>query len=276
MITIIFGKPRAGKTALMTHFLCEAMFDRERWLKTKSAIEKLNAGGFCLTVPSVPVVASNYDVTAFKFRCRPRLSRRINPFRLGYQDSTCKLIGGTHFLEPYSVIGITEGQKYFNSRESRNFPDWQSRWYEQHGHNDYNIFIDAQRPDLIDLNIRELSQFIEIVEKKNITEEGRTVGIKWLVRRIDGNSELARYLSSGKRDKSCYEEETISIDYNVHNCYNHQMCRPKFYQGHLNEDYDTCEHEPLMETRGGFADYLSELDDELPRGFYKSDKINKT
>jgi hypothetical protein len=47
---------------------------------------------------------------------------------------------------------------------SKAFPDWQSRWYEQHGHNNLDIWLDTQRPMLIDVNIRELSQFVEIVK----------------------------------------------------------------------------------------------------------------
>ncbi|MCL2229163.1 MAG: zonular occludens toxin domain-containing protein [Firmicutes bacterium] len=264
MITIIFGSPRAGKTALMTHLLTTAMFDRARYRDMARAIENKNENGFCLSIPRHCVVA-NYDVIGRKFGFRPRISRRINPFRLGYANDKVK----THFLEPYTLVGITEGQKYFNSRMSLYYPDWQSRWFEQHGHNNYDIFIDVQRPKLIDLNIRELAQFIEIVKKENRHDpNGRVIGIKWIVRRITGSAELEQYFASGKRDTSTYTQEIITCDYNVHACYNSQMCKPKFYEGHMDEDFDTKTAELLQENFDGYIEYLRKLDDELPKDFY--------
>ena len=264
MITIIFGVPRAGKTALMTHLLNEAMFDRNRYRSMAQAITQKNNGGFNLSIPK-HCICANYDIVGKKFGYSKRLSRRINPFRLGYANDKVK----THFIEPYSVIGITEGQKYFNSRMSMFYPDWQSRWFEQHGHNNYDIYIDVQRPKLIDVNIRELSQFIEIVSKKNIADSGGNISaIKWVIRRFNGSAELEQYFTSGKKDKDCYVQETITADYNVHDCYNSQMCKPKFYDGHLYSDFDTQECEPIQETLDGYVKYLQEADDEMPPNFY--------
>ena len=81
----------------------------------------------------------------------------------------------THLNYPYEVIGIQEAQKYLNSRKSKNFPDWQSRWYEQHRHNNLDILMDVQRPGLVDVNIRELAQFIDIQDMENfkIVNEAR-------------------------------------------------------------------------------------------------------
>ena len=265
MITIIFGVPRAGKTALMTHLLNTAMFDRDRFRCMSKAIQYKNENGFTLSTPR-HCICANYDVVGRKFGYKPRYSRRINPFRLGYANDKVK----THFIEPYSVIGITEGQKYLNSRMSAFYPDWQSRWYEQHGHNDYDIYIDVQRPKLIDINIRELSKFIEIIEKKNKTDRnGRVKSITWRVRCFDSSAELDEYFASGKKDKTTYTEQTITAKYNVHDCYNSQMCKPKFYDGHINEDFDTKEHEPLIEDIDGYIKYLQEVDDELPDNFYE-------
>jgi hypothetical protein len=264
MITIIFGVPRAGKTALMTHFLTEAMFDRERFKNMKREIEQKNMGGFSLSIPKHCVVA-NYDIKGRKFGYSPRLSRRINPFRLGYANDKVQ----THFIEPYSVIGITEAQKYFNSRLSMYYPDWQSRFYEQHGHNNYDIFLDVQRPKLIDINIRELACFIEIIDKQNITDKrGKIRSIQWVVRRINGSAELEQYFNSGKTDTTCYTQETITAGYNIHDCYNSQMCKPKFYDGHFDENFDTKEHTPIQETLDGYIRHLQEADDELPKDFY--------
>jgi hypothetical protein len=257
----------------MTHLLKEAMFDKTRGRNMREAIKGKNKNGFYLTIPKHAVYA-NYDVSGKKFGYSVRRSKRINPFRLGFDDATNKIAPSrlgvkTEFLPQYSVVGITEGQKYFNSRMSMYYPDWQSRWFEQHGHNNYDIYIDVQRPKLIDINIRELSTFIEILKKTNKVKSGRIVSATWLVRKFEGNAELDRYIASGKRDTTCYAEEKIVASYNIHECYNSQMCKPKFYSGHMQDDFSGFESEPTAESFDGYVKYLEEFDDELPIGFYK-------
>jgi hypothetical protein len=89
------------------------------------------------------------------------------------------------------------------------------------------------------------------------------------VRRFASSAELDEYFNSGKKDNSCYVEEIITANYNIHDCYNSQMCKPKFYEGHLTSNFDTVEHEPLEETMEGYIKYLQEMDDEMPKDFYK-------
>ena len=81
---------------------------------------------------------------------------------------------------------------------------------------------------------------------------------------------MDEYFNSGKKDKSTYTEQTITAKYNIHDNYNSQMCKPKFYDGHIDEDFDTREHEPLTENIEGYIKYLKEADDELPDNFYNA------
>lgn len=150
------------------------------------------------------------------------------------------------------------------------FPDWQSRWYEQHGHNDLDIYLDTQRPMLIDVNIRELSQFIEIVKLDIAYNDfGKPCSLTWHIRRIENSSLFDKYMASGKQDKSCYTAEVITAGYNVFACYDSQCCKPKFYQGHFDEDFDYKQSEPTAQTLEGYIRYLEENDDELPEGYYQ-------
>ena len=153
------------------------------------------------------------------------------------------------------------------------FPDWQSRWYEQHGHDDIDIFLDTQRPMLIDVNIRELSSFIEIVDleiKQN--KYGGVEGLTWLIRKLDNSSIFDVYMASGKKDRDCYTEEIVTADYNVFRCYDSQSCKPKFYDGHMNEDFDYKPAEMTEQSMKGYIKYLLENDDELPEKFYQRRK----
>lgn len=267
MITTIFAPPRTGKTCFMTHLAVQAMFNKARNLLMQQEIMKKQANGFngIITIP-LHCVSANYDILGKRFRSSPRHNRIINPYRLGFKNNFVK----THFNLPHEAIFITEAQKYLNSRLSRYFPDWQSRWYEQHGHNDLDIFLDTQRPMLIDVNVRELSRFIEIIKLiLHKDERGRIIGMTWKIRKIDNSSLFDRYMASGKLDRDCYVEEEITADYNVFECYDSQSCKPKFYEGHFEEDFDYNESEFAEEDIESYINYLKKNDDELPEGFYQ-------
>lgn len=245
------------------------MFDNVRNRCMANEILSKRENGFSkLTIPQ-HCVSANYDIVGRKFRYSKRYSRRINPYRLGFKNDFVK----THFNLPFETIGITEGQKYLNSRMSMYFPDWQSRWYEQHGHDNIDVFIDTQRPSLIDVNIRELSSFIEIV-KLTVHKDhyGKVDSLTWLVRNIDNSSAFDCYMQSGKKDKDCFREEIVQANYNVFDCYDSQSCKPKFYQGHFDENFDYKQAKPTEQTLEGYIKYLEENDDELPKNFYQRRK----
>ena len=264
MITIIFAPPRTGKTCYMTHCLNKFAFDHYRNKLMANEIKRKNENGFDLTIPK-HCVSANYNITFRKFRYRSRSNRLINPFRLGFANPFVK----THFNLPYEVIGITEAQKYLNSRMSMYYPEWQSRWYEQHGHNNLDIYLDTQRPMLIDVNIRELASFIEICKLWiSYDDRGQVKALKWLVRKIDNSQLFDKYMASGRKDSSCYTEEIEVADYNVFSMYDSQCCKPKFYDGHFDEDFDYQVSEPTEQSLEGYIKYLESVDDELPKNFY--------
>ena len=267
MITIIFAPPRTGKTCFMTHVANGYAFDKARnRAMAREIVGKIQSGFDGIKTVPIHCVSANYDMTFKRYRYSPRFSRRINPYRLGFANPFVE----THFNLPYEVICITEAQKYLNSRLSMYFPDWQSRWYEQHGHNDLDVYLDTQRPMLIDVNIRELSQFIEIVKLDIAYNDfGKPCSLTWHIRRIENSSLFDKYMASGKQDKSCYTTEVITADYNVFACYDSQCCKPKFYQGHFDEDFDYSPSEPTEQTLEGYIRYLEENDDELPEGYYQ-------
>jgi len=267
MITIIFAPPGFGKTCFLTHCLNQIMFDCTRNLAMQQEILQKRQNGFknLRTVP-LHCVSANYAVTGFRFRCSPRHSRLINPYRLGFENKFVK----THFNLPHEAIGITEAQKYLNSRMSMYFPRWQSSWYEEHRHDDLDIFLDTQRPMLIDINIRELARFVEIVKLDlQYDKSGNVTSLVWTIREIENASLFDRYMQSGKKDTFCYTERQVVANYNVFKCYDSQSCKPKFYAGHFDEDFDLNYTTPTQENIQGYIDYLHQNDDELPENFYQ-------
>ena len=270
MITIIFAPPRTGKTCLMTHISNMMMYDYERNRKMKNEIMQKIANGFWLSMP-MHCVNSNYDIFGRKYGYSRRASYRFNPFKIGFWNRFVK-VGLT---VPWGLYAVTEAQMYFNSRMSMYYPDWQSRWMEQHGHNNLDILLDTQRPMLIDVNIRELANFIEIIKlDKHYDEFGKIKKLVWHIRKIDNSFLFYKYMASGKTDKSCYTKETITADYNVFECYDSQNCKPKFYEGHFDEDFDLNEAKPIEESIDGYKKYLSDTDDKLPPGFYQKRSVN--
>lgn len=265
-ITIIFGVPRVGKTCLMTFFLSQYMFDRQRNRSMQLELMQKQQSGF-KSIKTIPqhCVSSNYNIIGKKFRYSPRVNRVINPYRLGFANKFVK----THFNLPYEVIGITEAQIYLDSHMVSLYPRWQSSWYEQHGHDYLDIFLDTQRPMLINANVRELASFIEVIKLTiNTDKHGKFKSMTWKVRRIENSKLYDRYVATGGKDKECYVEEEITADYNVFECYDSRSCKPKFYEGHFDEDIDYQKMQLTEESLDGYLEYLKTHDEELPKEFY--------
>ncbi len=239
MITIIFGPPRIGKTALMVKILNDIAFDKERNRLMQSVIRDKNDNwGYRLTVPT-HCVATNFEATFKKPGFKARQSRVIDPNRLGFHNDTVK----THYMLPYETYGIMEAQGYYNSRNFASFPEWKSNLFEQHGHNHLDFYLDTQRPGLIDVNIRDLANFIEVRGLNVQFKQDKVLGklfrqMTWTVRRLDNSGVVDEYMKSGKRDKSLYTEERIISLQNVFNMYNSYSLEKKYEIGHENEDFD--------------------------------------
>ena len=57
--------------------------------------------------------------------------------------------------------------------------------------------------------------------------------------------------------------------------YSSQSCKPKFYEGHFDEDFDINESEPTEESLQGYIKFLADNDDELPEGYYQSKTVKR-
>ena len=268
MTNIIFAPPRTGKTSFMSFIANETCFNRDRTRSMNRELKSKIDNGFKLFIPQ-HTVASNYHMSLRKFGYSVRYNRVINPFRLGFYNKSVK----THFSYPYECYFITEAQKYFNSRMSMYFPDWQSRFFEQQGHQNLDFFLDTQRPLLIDVNIRELSIFTEIRNLKIIKDDnGITKRLIWTIRVIPDNTLFERYISSGKKDTACFTEKKVSCDYSLENIYNHQGCKPLFYDGHFDGKIDYLTSSEFVESVDSFKNFIKVYGEEIPSEFYSSRK----
>lgn len=171
MITAIFGQPGAGKTAYLTALALKYLGNTpEAWELKKNCIEQVqsfNSQGFNYSVPDRPPVFSNYPISAHIGYKHRRDSYYIDGFRLGFENEFVRTIP----VLPGSKIFMTEVQRYYNSRNSSELPDWVSRYFEEHRHFGLDIYLDLQRLLLLDINIRELAERIaQVVGVKHETD----------------------------------------------------------------------------------------------------------
>ena len=259
MIRILCGEPGVGKTSFLSNVASKAMFDRARYSLMAKSVKRKIDGGFPYTMPPQHSVYTNFYCVGHKWRYRPRQSWHIEPNRLGLMDktnfdtATFRPLVDVQFIPPHSVICITEAQEHFDSRAYRNFKPFQSRFFERHRHNGLDIWLDVQRHDLIDKNIRELAEIVEIVAKKDIVScYGKVLHQEWTVRRFQTCDHYEAYKKSGKEIVN-YVQEVVSSDYNIHQTYDSCGCEPDFFEGHLQSDF---EYEKVAPPRQTLEDYI--------------------
>lgn len=255
MITIISGPPRIGKTAFMVFQLNELAFDINRNRAMQRAIAIKNENGFNLTIPE-HCVSANFETTFRRVGHKERHGRIIDPAKIGFGAEGRV----THFLLPYETIGIMEAQEHFNSRKFQSFEEWRSNLYEQHGHQHLDFLLDVQRPGLIDVNVRELSKFIEI-QSLDVRYDDHLwfKDMAWVIRSFDCFGAFDAYMNSGKRDKGTYIETEVVSKHNILNSYNSWSLEPKFYAGHLGQDFDLKYCQSFGPTLNDYKQYLEDI-----------------
>lgn len=202
MITIVFGKPGCGKTAYMT----------------ADAVKYMNGSKDCLDLldvcrsqcgvfapPELSPVYSNYPITVQHGYRKCRVSYYVDGFRLGLDNDSL----GVFHVPPCSKIYLAEAQRYYNSRNSRDFPEWVSRFFEEHRHFGLDIMLDVQRPGLIDVNIRELCErFVEVLElKHDVDGVGNIKATTFVYREFSDWKYVDKYLASGDDSNSKVVQE---------------------------------------------------------------------
>ena len=164
MITIVFAPPGHGKTAYLTcnaeGYLNRGPLSQELYESTCSYVESLNSEGFNYSLPEHAPVYTNYKVSALSGWNEITESYYIDGFHMGFPNKYVPVFN----VYPGSKIFLSEAQRYYNSRKSKDLPDWVSRWFEEHRHFYLDIWLDVQRPGLIDVNIRDIAErFVEIL-----------------------------------------------------------------------------------------------------------------
>ena len=131
MITIVFGKPGSGKTAFLAaeaaQYLNGSDLCYEAHQECLNEVRRLNGEGFCFGLPEHAPVYSNFPLTVqcgYKKYCG---SYYIDGFHMGFRNDSVPVVS----VLPGSKIFLSEAQRYYNSRKSKDLPDWVSRYFEE-------------------------------------------------------------------------------------------------------------------------------------------------
>lgn len=236
MITVIFGKPGAGKSAFAT-YLMKTLYEeqgRSLWRHSCALIEKLNIKyGRSFSLPEQAPIFANFDVSlhvGYKKYFDPYF---FSPYYFGLANGSME----TQFIPPGSKVFIDEAQRFFNSRKSFTFPDWVSEAIEKHRHFRLDLYLIVHRPMLIDSNCRELvGRFIEIRDMKNETNFAGVVDRStFKCREFDDWLEVKRYLETNEGD---YRETTYKNEGDIFECFDSFSFTNSFLPPDQKQDFD--------------------------------------
>ena len=270
MITIIFGDPGDGKTALMTHFAYIRMVQEgyDYWWKSCQRIDLLKRGGFSRLeyLPQQHTVYADYVI---KNGWGTDQSYYVNGFSIALPNPFFQ----TTFFAPYSQIFLDEAQKYYDSRMSKYLRECVYRFYQLHRHNHLDVFMTCQRLGNIDLNIRQISgRFILCKGCKTKEDEyGRIESVKIKYVEFDSMSDAEAYYENGKTNVKC-EEKHLDIDYNVFELYDSYGNEPVFYDGNYNRKFDCYTEEGYVDTVESYMLYNKSHMYYAPVGYWKNEK----
>lgn len=265
-ITIIFGVPRVGKTALMTSLALEYMHGvsaRQDVRACSKLVVPMNCNGFNYTLPNKHLVFSDYYIQDRRDKIT---SYEIDGFFLGLPNSQHP----TLFLPPCSRIYLDEAQKYFNSRER--LSDFTSRFYELHGHNRYNVTIAVQRPNLIDVNVRELAvEVIEVLEIEHKYDHGLIMGSQWKCNLFYNTAKAQKYIESGKTARF---GDKVYFEYigNIFKHYDSYNFMPVFFKDNYTKPFDLVPSVKSKHNIQSMQEFNATHNYEVPETYYKAKK----
>lgn len=191
----------------------------------------------------------------------------VDGFHLGFANEYVNVIN----VLPGSKIFLSEAQRYYNSRKSKDLPDWVSRFYEEHRHYDLDIFLDVQRPGLIDVNIRDIAgKFVEIEQlTQSVDKDGKITGTTFYIKEFDDWKHVESYITA---DTKNYVKKVVPFKFNVFDNYQSKS----YYRNFLPAtDFDYREHIALEDVEQDVELAKQMYSQTAPDGFYAESKRKK-
>ena len=274
-ITIIVGKPGAGKTVFATNILVNKMFDSfDDLCALKYEVRRLKSGGFNY-IQEQPL-QRHLCYSDFAVHVNKRFqSYYINGFNIALPNPYFE----TTFIPPYSTIFLDEAQRYYDSRNSKSLRSEVYNFYQLHRQNHYNIYLICQRLANIDLNIRCLADKIIVIDdlKFKYDNYGRIKEFKWLTREFESADTAEEYCL--QKDKSEFaklgKKVIVTSDLPLFNYYNSFANKPAFFNGNDIKKFDYSLEPSYDYSVESFNEYNENHLYSAPAGYWKSADYDK-
>lgn len=274
-ITIIVGKPGAGKTVFATNILVNKMFDSfDDLCALKYEVRRLKSGGFNY-IQEQPL-QRHLCYSDFAVRVNDKFqSYYINGFNIALPNPYFE----TTFIPPYSTIFLDEAQRYYDSRNMKGLRSEVYNFYQLHRQNHYNIYLICQRLANIDLNIRCLADKIIVIDelKLKYDDYGRINEFKWLTREFESPNTAEEYCL--QKDKSEFsnlgKKVTVTSDLPLFSYYNSFANKPAFFNGNNYKKFDYLLEPSYDYTVESFNEYNENHLYSAPAGYWKSAEYDK-
>lgn len=217
-ITVIFGEPGVGKSSYMCAiakgFFYQGQTLLNESIKFLTKRQEKYGYGTGLTIPNKPPIFSDFKMHFPEDYEQDFETFYVNGFFLSLPDGDRKIMR----VAPCSKIFLSEAQRYYDSRKSSTMPSGVARFYEMHRHYGLDIYMDMQRPMLLDKNIREIaSKFVEVVSMKHTYSKiGNILSTTWKTRVWTSWAEVERYREKGVKN---YTIETLTNYNDIYDCY---------------------------------------------------------
>lgn len=228
MMIAIIGKCGSGKTALLSDFQHNTMINGFKdYYGAKREIQHLRCVGYpdLELPPQKHLCFADYD-----FKINKKFSRyKVSGFEIGLQNEFFE----TKFFPTGSSIFLDEAQRYFDSRMSMYLRKEVYGFFQIHRHNDYKIYLTAQRLANLDINIRALCDKYIVIDKLDVKKDefGRVIKITWETREFESSETAEKYQMAKESgaNSDLGKAVTYSTDVNVFNFYDSHSNKFAFY-----------------------------------------------
>ena len=270
MITIIFGDPGDGKTALMTMIAMSKMIEEgyDYWWQSARRIDLLKAGGFFNLeyLPQRHTVYSDYEI-------KSKYPKVESYYTDGYKIALPNPFFETMFFAPYSQIFLDEAQKYYDSRMSKFLRDCVYRFYQLHRQNHLDIYMTCQRLSNIDINIRQIAGRYILCKGCKVEKDSYDRIIKMEIKYFEFSNmgDAEKYYTEGKCSEKV-KEKIFRYDSDIFQNYNSYANEPAFYAGNYYKSYDCYTEEGYVDTVESYMAFNHNHMYYAPVGYFKNEK----
>lgn len=274
MIVLIVGDPGKGKSLRLTYKLGQKMLNGfEDYIKLKRDLRKLKVGGGFsqLNLPEQKhLVYADFDL---------KINKRLRSYWIdGYQIAMPNDYFDTILIPFYSTIGLDEGERYFDSRNTKGLREEVYRFPQLHRHGDYDLFIVSHRVASIDVNIRSMVDKIEVMNGVEFKKDkyGFIKSATFKLMEFNSCNAAEKYqLESDNKDTHKGKHIIEKIDLPCWNWYNTKSFRPAFLKDRYNESYSYAFHSTFSNTLEGFIKFNNTHSYFAPTGYLKNEKYDE-